>query len=772
MGTVFEKAICIAAVLFLLSAQVSVSAQDAAEISLTEAETSTAEISDTQESVRLPGMTVIGSPQEAMELPGTGTFLDSAEIRTQNYDDINRLLRRVPGVYVREEDGFGLFPNISLRGADMGRSSKVTIMEDGVLAAPAPYSAPAAYYSPTTGRMDGIEVLKGSSQVRYGPHTTGGVINYLSTPIPFSSQGYMRTSFGTDRDFRLHTYYGDTIDTEHGRFGYLLEGFFRQNDGFKSIDKTPDFRHGDRTGFQKTEPMFKFSFEPRGNVYQRFEFKLGYTDLDADETYMGLTEEDFRRNPYRRYAGSRFDNIATEQWRSYLRHYIEPTDYFNLTSTIYYNRFDRNWFKAHELRGNYTYADGTPVTHPSISGALAGGGTALDVLRGQGAGTIRYRHNNRSYESQGIESVAEFLFDTGNLEHRLTAGIRYHEDDVRRFQKNEDFELDGSGVIVDRTEFAPGSQDNRLGETRALAFFVEDQIHYENWTFTPGVRYEHLRQKIHNFNTGQRGSANLDMIAGGLGVTYDFDNRWTAFGGGYAGFSPPEPGRRINDGLKEETSFGTELGLRFFDRDTAFRAETALFQTLFHDLLVRDYVGGGGGNDNVGRIRTQGIELSLEYDAGLHRNWDLRNPWYVAATWTDARLRTDTASTHPESIFSGGQRGNRTPYVPELALSFGTGLEFDRIGLFVNGIYADETFTTASNTRQQVDVAGNPDSRFGTTDSFVIIDISGHYKLTDNTKLFGGVQNLFDREYIVARHPHGPRPGAPLFAYVGMEVMW
>ena len=110
---------------------------------------------------------VIGSKEKIREIAGSAAYLDEKEIQTHNYDDINRILKHVPGVYVREEDGFGLFPNISLRGVDPGRSSKTTLMEDGILTAPATYSAPEAYYSPTSNRMKAIEVLKGSSQIQF-----------------------------------------------------------------------------------------------------------------------------------------------------------------------------------------------------------------------------------------------------------------------------------------------------------------------------------------------------------------------------------------------------------------------------------------------------------------------------------------------------------------------------------------------------------------------------------------------------------------------------
>ncbi len=710
---------------------------------------------------------VIGTPSNIEELPGSAHIVTKEDIRQQNYDDISQALRKVPGVYVRQEDGFGLFPNISLRGVDTTRSAKITVMEDGVLTAPAPYSAPAAYYSPTVGRMSAIEILKGSSQVKYGPQTTGGVINYLSTPIPLQKTAYLKSSYGSFDDIRTHAYAGNTLTTSMGKIGILLEGYFRQNKGYKTIDETPDFQNGKNTGFTKFDPMIKLSWEPNTSVYQHFEFKYGSSELDANETYLGLSEADFAADPFRRYAATRFDNISSKQKRGYLRYTVSPTDNLDITMTLYNNDFSRNWYKLKDLRnvnGN------TLKLAPALAGVQNGEGLAC--LKGDLSCTLRVRANNRKYNSKGIDSVAYYRFDTNEIQHEITAGIRFNMDRVRRFQWDDDYSQQANGIIDNKTTGIPGGAGNRLQKTDALALFLQDTIKVGAWSFTPGIRYENLDQTYVDYNDpSTSGTNNLDMLAGSLGVTYQFSNYWTGFASINRGFSPPSPKSAVA-GIKEETSNAYELGLRYTNLEQALSVSAVGFYTQFNDLIVIDNIGGTGtgATENFGQVSSRGLEFSAQYDPGAANNWTYKNPWYFTATYTNAIQENDASSTDPESIFSYGKAGNKVPYIPELTFSVGTGIESENWGAHVNGSYVSETFTSANNVNDQVNGEGNPDARFGKTDSYFIMDISAYYRIKNGIKLFGGVQNLLDKNYISSRQPEGPRPGMPMFAYAGLEL--
>ncbi len=56
---------------------------------------------------------------------GSSTVLDQSVLVSGRALTVNEALRKVPGVTVRDEEGFGLRPNIGIRGSNPTRSTKV-----------------------------------------------------------------------------------------------------------------------------------------------------------------------------------------------------------------------------------------------------------------------------------------------------------------------------------------------------------------------------------------------------------------------------------------------------------------------------------------------------------------------------------------------------------------------------------------------------------------------------------------------------------------------
>ena len=688
----------------------------------------------------IPEIMVIGSKENVNALTGSGYFADVEEIQSQGYDDINRILRRAPGVSIREEDGYGLFPNISLRGVDSQRNNKVTIMEDGVPTAPATYAAPSAYYTPTAGRMHAVEVLKGTSQIRFGPHTTGGVINYISTPVP--------------EGFRTHGWVGSDFNTGAGRMGYLIEGYFRRTDGFKRIDSTASLPGSDGTGFRRIDPSLKLFWEPDTEKYSRWELKVAGTDLDADETYLGLTDSDLSAKSNRRYAASRFDNIDTNQLRTYLRYTQALSEDFTVTTTGYYNRFRRNWFK---LRG-----DGEDLVTETANGCWLG----------TSACTLDYRANRRNYYSTGLDINADWLTQTGSLDHNIQFGVRYHQDRIQRRQRNVEFQQDATGAITSRDaddDCSGGGSACRYQKAQAVSAYVQDRIDIGRLTLQPGVRFESVRGTVNkgprdeDFTSQPDKNARVSAWSPGISGRIQLNDAVSVFGGVHRGVFIPGP-NSLEKGIDVETSLGYEFGGRLVTGP--FSGEITLFYTDFDDLLVVDNIGSGGAGDdeNVGDVNAYGVEISAGVDAAEVFDWPFRNPWNLSVTLTEAELDGDSESTDNESIFSGGSDGNDVPYIPNYTVNLGTGIETEAFSLFLDANWVDSSYSTASNTTDPTDL------NVGETDDYILLDLSGRVKVTENTALTFNIYNLADEEYIVSRHPIGPRAGLRRMFLVGAEL--
>ena len=373
-------------------------------------------------------ITIIGTKKDMKDLAGSGAVIDNEALEKAMDTDIAKILSAVPGMYMRTEEGYGLRPNISIRGTAIERSGKITIMEDGVLVAPSPYTSSAAYYFPSTGRIHSVEILKGPSAVSQGPQTIGGAINLISTPIPETNSGKFIQELGENGLARTHTYYGGT----NGKLGALVEVHEHSSDGFDKIANIDE-----DTGFNKSDLMIK-------TRYQSGNHSLTFKMLDLDETsnqsYVGLSQASFNANPRMRYGATAYDKMMNDGEQRSLT-YVGDFDNFGIVFTSWSNDYHRDWFKVSDFNNDSEHGERDDINE-LISDANNGSANAQAILDGELAVEIEYKHNNRYYTNEGYQ----FSVSADINNHSLTIGYRDMEDSESRIQAYEysDQAADGS----------------------------------------------------------------------------------------------------------------------------------------------------------------------------------------------------------------------------------------------------------------------------------------------------------------------------------------
>ena len=690
-----------------------------------------------------PEITVAGT--RVSKTAGSAHVINRKDLERFGFDDPNAILQQVPGVYLRQEDGTGLRPNIGIRGVNPDRSKKLTLMEDGVLFGPAPYSAPAAYYFPLMSKMVAISVIKGPGAVAYGPQTVGGALNFLSRPVPDGTHGGADLGFGQYGFGKAHAYFGHGDD----KFGFLIEGSRIWNSGFKHLP------NGGDTGSTRNDWMAKayYVLDPNAAVTNRFEVKLSYQDEVSNETYMGLTDADFRRDPYQRYAASALDQMKNHRSAYVLSHVLEaPERGIKLRTSVYRHDYTRVWRKLNHFAGSELFDVVTNPDNPSLDGYLA-------VLRGEsdsqtGGETLWIGPNDRTFVSQGIQSVLDVNFSRGALTHRFQSGARLHYDEILRRHSESAYALQGGQLVP--FDSAPVVTAANRDSTYALSLHMVDAINYRKLTLTPGIRAELIRSRSENFLSATDRSAYKAALLPGIGAYYELTQTLGVLAGVYRGFSPPPPGKP--DG-KPEYSVNYEAGARM--TSDRLRVEAIGFYNDYQNLTDICTQASGCANTELdrqfdaGKARIYGAEGYIAGSVPLAERVDL--PFKLGYTYTRARFDRTFSSEDP--IYGDVKRGYEMPYVPRHQLSASAGVEHRLFS--VNAL-----LNYVSRMRE---IAGKGAFTLPTDEQFVV-DASATVKLPYNVQLYLHVRNIFDSAYIVSRRPYGARPNAPRWVQAGVRV--
>ncbi len=718
----------------------------------------------------LDEITIIGDEQDVADIAGSAYVISNDELKKFSYSDIQRISRQIPGVSIQIEDGYGLRPNISIRGVASERSSRITLLEDNVLIAPAPYAAPSAYYFPTLGRMHSVEVVKGPSAITQGPYTIGGALNMVSTPVPETARGNLVAEVGQDATYRVLANYGATNDAG---FGFLVETHQWFSDGFQTID-----RSGRDTGLEVQDYTVKLSYAPTDSQHS-VELKLQYAEQTSNQSYLGLTDADFRANAERRYGLSEQDAIATEHEQVILRYAFTPRDNVSFSATLYNNTHQRSWFKTEgiDFDGSATAESFARTSWANVinavnTGSDLGGFTAaelgaiLDGTLDTLPGSIQLRDNNREYYSRGVQLGATFSGELGATDHDLRVGIRLHEDEEDRLQLNSTFSQQSGALVLDDVGLL-GNAGNRIQDAEALSFFIQDTIQVGRWTLTPGIRYEDIDQSRvrYEIRDGQtldpssRAVTNLrdtrdnstEVWLPGMGALFALNDSVQLIAGVHKGFSAPTNAA----GVQEEEAWNYEAGVRIARGETSIDA--IVFVSDYDNLLGVCTASSGvdceiGDAFNGNAASVEGLELTAATTVATVG--ELRFPINLTYTYIDGSFDSDIADT---DFFGDVSRGDPIPYIPEHQLWLQAGIEAPRWSTYLSANYIDEVCTRASC------------GAFEQTDDSLTIDVIGSFLVSEALTVYGRVENLTDEEDILGRQPYGARPNRTRTTSLGLR---
>jgi Fe(3+) dicitrate transport protein len=688
----------------------------------------------------LTDITVTGTsilPSSVENLPGSYSVMTREQIEARNPFSIIETIREIPGLHVVAEDTAGTHLNIGMRGLNPRRSSRTLLLEDG---APtvffAPYGDPSSHYSTPIERIERIEVLKGSGQILYGPQTMGGMINFVTRPVPTNgTAGSVKITGGNDGYYDGHFNVGS--GTENGSF--MVDVLKKRGDGIRAEHQ-----------FDLQDVALKGQFKISRD--QRITGKYSNFQEDSLFSETGLTAAEYLSSRYRgtfANAADAAERFTMKRNTAQVVHEWDLNADMKLSTQFYYSKTSRASRRAREFEednGAYVMADDEYAVRP------------------------------RTYEFFGIEPKLEVKHDAFGLQNQAIVGFRYHEEDIDR----KKYDLTG-GL------YGAQSENERLtAKIKALSYYAQNTFFKGDWSFTPGLRLEDVTsRKV--FYDGDFSTVDSSLTTSklqalpGFGFTWNGLSSATVFGGIHRGFAPPRPDRDIGNNTLQrvtpELSTTTEVGIRSWIMQSGY-IESTVFNMDISDIVIQS-------NNifrNEGKAQHTGFELAGKINFGeLTGN---RNNYYASLSYTNlfiAKFKdSGEVGGEGEDGYGSYSAGNRLPYAPKHSLALNLSYEdqqglIGRVGVthvskqfantdnYVGTSPAGYTGTLSDGTTQ------THNGLFGEIPALTLFNASLSYspKGQQVTYFLSG-ENLANKKYFSSR-TNGLQPGRDRTVFAGLR---
>lgn len=707
----------------------------------------------------LPGIAVVGGivgdRDGIVDVEGSAHVVDAEQLFTSHVFTTNEALKSVPGVHVRDEEGFGMRPNIGVRGLNPTRSTKTVLLEDGLFLTFAPYGDNASYFHPPMDRYERMEIIKGADQLLYGPQTIGGVVNYVTPNPPRTPGGFGALTVGNRDYVNGQVYYGGW----YGPFGGQIDYVNKSGEGVReNLDH--EVQDLGLKGIVQIDPT------------QALIGKFSYFKEDSQVAYTGITEAE-ARNFGIRYNPFENDRFNTERFAGSLTHNWDILPILNLASSVYWTNFDRDWWRS-SSNSTDNFCDGIGG-NPAPAGSHVRDrldGVAINVDDCRATGRVR------SYETYGFEQRATLETQLADgINNQLKVGYRIHRETQDRKAYSTPF-----GRPFDRAGDPGVTQNEGLSrDVEAWSVFAHNRVEFGAFSVTPMIRYENIQYEQYNKLNDTTGHTEITEVIPGVSVGFDAARNIHFFAGVHEGFSPPTvadsiSGAGVTSEVGSEHSINFEAGVKSEPvRGLIF--DGTYFRNDFDNLIATGSIAGGSLPLAEGEALFEGLELFARIDSNRLAGTSFNLYGQIAWTWLwTAEQSTPFFRVDNGNPVAGDTTGNRQPYAPEHLVTARIG--YAQPGVFdvhVEGIYIGEQYGDFMNLETGADHPGGPggndalSGQFGKVDDVFIVNLGATYTYQPtNTDIFVAVKNVFDEDYIVDR-TRGILPGAPRLFHVGVK---
>jgi Fe(3+) dicitrate transport protein len=668
----------------------------------------------------LPSISVVGdwlgeADREVVRTHAGGrNVVREKDFEQSGASTVTEAIRAIPGVQTPPNNGTGSGDyalNIGIRGMASRLSAGTTILLDGIPLANAPYGQPETSLAPVSlGMLQAIDVVKGGGSVRYGPNTSGGVVNFVTKEIPSTLTGGEISLRGDG------TASPDAETRGAGKADLQLGGSLENGSGLAlmySGNHGQGYRDRQEQDIDDVMLKYRLTMAGAGRLEGRLHYYEAESDLPGPLTQAAFSADPFQStHSYERFRGDRKEAV--------LKYVNEFDGDYRLEATAFYTES----FRQFTLASN-------------SSNAVLGGGSDATLNR--------LERLPRHYQVFGFEPRFSTVAETGPLRHAMSVGYRYIAEDTneRRFRRSgaNGFDPFTAPEVLNR---------HTEGSTEAHAVFVDDAIKIGAVTVTPGLRFEQVKVERDNKLTGFRDDETYGEPLPSLSVGWQVDPALFAYANFSTSFNPvthlalAESGTQTK--LEPERARTYEVGLRYGIEGLSL--EAGLFLIDFDNQIESV----NSVNINTGATLHRGIEMAAQYDMGALVSALKGLTVYATYAYTKA--------TREE----GPNEGNDLQLYSRHVGTAGARYRLQEWTINLNAYGQSRQFADDANTE---DASAN--GKLGRIPGYVLFNGQVAYDFAEGPTVVFGVNNIFDKRYFTRASVEangGLFAGAPRTAYV------